>query len=148
MSDGTRYHDLSFLNVKFKLAFSLSSFTFTRRLFIFSSSLFSAIIVVSFPCLRLLIFLLAVLILACASFSLAFYIMYSECKLNKQGDSIQPWRSPFPIWNLSVVSCPVLTVASWPAYRFLRRQVKGSGIPISFRIFHSVLWPTQPKALA
>ena len=25
--------------------------------------------------------------------------MYSAYKLNKQGDSIQPWRTPFPIWN-------------------------------------------------
>ena len=41
----------------------------------------------------------------------------------------------FPIWNQSVVPCPVLTVASPPAYRFLRRQVRWSGIPISFRIF-------------
>ena len=45
----------------------------------------------------------------------------------------------------SVVPCPVLTVASWPAYRFLRRQVKCSGIPISFRIVHSLLWSTQSK---
>ena len=30
---------------------------------------------------------------------------------------------PFPIWNQSVVPCPVLTVASWPEYRFLKRQV-------------------------
>ena len=42
--------------------------------------------------------------------------MYSAYKLNKQGDNIQPWRTPFPIWNQSVVPCPVLTVASWPAY--------------------------------
>ena len=35
------------------------------------------------------------------------------------------------------------TVASWPAYRFLKRQVRWSGIPISFRIFHSLLWSTQ-----
>ena len=28
------------------------------------------------------------------------------------------------------------------AYRFLRRQVRWSGIPISFRIFHSLLWST------
>ena len=28
----------------------------------------------------------------------------------------------------------VLTVASWPAYRFFKRQVRWSGIPISFRI--------------
>ena len=61
--------------------------------------------------------------------------MYSAYKLNKQGDNIQPWRTPFPIWNQSVVPCPVLTVASWPAYRFLKRQVRWSGIPISFRIF-------------
>ena len=58
-------------------------------------------------------------------------MMYSAHKLNKQGDNTQPWRTPFPIWNQSVVPCPVLTVASWPAYRFLRRHVKLSGIPIS-----------------
>ena len=32
----------------------------------------------------------------------------------------------------------VLTVASWPAYRFLRRQERWSGIPISWRIFHII----------
>ena len=41
-----------------------------------------------------------------------------------------------------MVPCPVLTVASWPAYRFLRRQIRCSAIPISFRIFHSLLWST------
>ena len=41
----------------------------------------------------------------------------------------------FLIWNQAVVPCPVLTVASWPAYRFLRRQVRWSGIPISFSNF-------------
>ena len=46
------------------------------------------------------------------------------------------------VWNQSVVPCPVLTVASWPAYRFLKRQVRWSGIPIYFRIFHSLLWST------
>ena len=40
--------------------------------------------------LRLLIFLLATLIPACASSSLAFRMMYSTYKLNKQGDNIQP----------------------------------------------------------
>ena len=71
----------------------------------------------------------------------------SACKLSKQGDNIQPWHAPFPIWNQSVVPHPVLTVASWPAYRFLKRQVRWTGIPISFRIFHSLLWATQSKAL-
>ena len=65
--------------------------------------------------------------------------MYSACKLNKHGNNIQPWRTAFPIWNQSVVPCPVLTVASWPAYRFLRRQVRLSGIPISWRIFQFVV---------
>ena len=32
--------------------------------------------------------------------------MYSAYKLNKQGDNIQPWCTPFPIWNQSVVPCP------------------------------------------
>ena len=144
-SDGTRCHDLSFLKLSFKPAFSLSSFTFIKRLF--SPSL-SAIRVVSSAYLRLLIFLLAILIPACASSSSAFLMMYSAYKLNKQGDNIQPWRTPFPIWNQSVILCPVLTVASWLAYRFLKRQVRWSGIPISFRIVHSLLWSTQSKALA
>ena len=38
--------------------------------------------------LKLLIFLLAILIPACASASLAFHMMYSAYKLNKQGDNI------------------------------------------------------------
>ena len=45
----------------------------------------------------------------------------------------------FPIWNQSIVPCLVLTVASWPAYRFLRRQVRWSGISISLRIFQFVV---------
>ena len=85
---------------------------------------------------------------SCTSSSPAFHMMYSAYMLNKQGDNIQPWCTPFPIWNQSVVPCPVLTVAFWPEYRFLRRQVKCSGIPISLRIFHSLLWSTQSKALA
>ena len=32
--------------------------------------------------------------------------------LNKQGDNIQPWHTPFLIWNQCVVPCLVLTVAS------------------------------------
>ena len=61
-SDGPKCHDLSFLNVK--PTFPLSSFTFIKRLFSFS---LSAISVVSSAYLRLLIFLLAILIPACAS---------------------------------------------------------------------------------
>ena len=36
----------------------------------------------------------------------------------------------------------------WPAYRFLRRQAGWSGIPISLRIFHSLLWSTQSKVFS
>ena len=55
--------------------------------------------------------------------------------------------TPFPIWNQSIFPCPVLTVASWPAYRFLKRQVRWSGIPISFGIFHCLLCSTQTTIL-
>ena len=132
--------------LSFKPAFSLSSFTFIRRLF--SSSSLSAIRVMSSAYQRLLIFLPAILVLAYASSSPAFRMMYFAYKLNKQADNIQPWCTPFPIWNQSVVPCPVLTIASWPTFRFLRRHVKWSGIPISFRIFHSLLWSIQSKTLA
>ena len=64
---------------------------------------------------------------------------YSAYKINKQGDNTQPWCTPFAIWNQSVVPCPVLTVASWPTYRFLKRQVRWSGVPISFRIFQFIV---------
>ena len=74
-----------FLFLSFKQTFSLSSFTFIKRLF--SSSLLSAIRVVSSVYLRLLIFLPAILISACASSSRAFHMMYSAWKLNKQGDN-------------------------------------------------------------
>ena len=133
---GTDGMILAFWMLSFKPTFPLSSFTFIQRLFSYS---LSAIRVVSSAYLTLLIFLLAILIPACASSSPAFLMMYSAYNINKQGDNIQPWCTPFPIWNQSVVLCPVLTVASWSAYRFLRRQVTGSGIPISLRIFHS-LW--------
>jgi len=128
---------LVFWMLSFKPTFSLSSFTFTERLF--SSSLLSAIRVVSSAYLRLLIFLLAILIPACASSSPAFHMIYSAYKLNKQGDNIQSWHTPFLVWNQSVVPCPVLNIASWPAYRFLRREVRWSGIPISLRIFRFVV---------
>ena len=116
---------LVFWMLSFKPTFTLSSFTLIKRLF--SSSL-SAIRLISSAYLRLLIFLPAILIPACASLSLAFHMMYFTNKLKKQGDNIQPWHIPFPIWNKSVVPRLVLTVASWPACRFLRRQVRWCGI--------------------
>ena len=69
---------LVFWMLTFKPTFPLSSFTFIKRLF--SSSL-STIRVVSSFYLRLLIFLQAILIPACASSSPVFLMMYFACKL-------------------------------------------------------------------
>ena len=131
---------LVFCMLSFKQAFSLFSFTLKK---LFSSSSLSAIRVVLFAYLRLLIFLLATLLPACASSSPAFLKMYSAYKLNMQDDNVQPWCTPFPIRNQSTVPCPNLTVASWPDYRFLRRHVRSSGISISWRIFHIVVVHTK-----
>ena len=87
---------LVFWMLVFKPAFLLSSFALNKALFNYYS--LSAIRVVSFAYLRLLIFLLAILIPAVSS-SPTFHIMYSALRLNKQGDNIQPWGTPFPIWN-------------------------------------------------
>ena len=129
-----------FWMLSFNWAFSLSSFTFIQSFF--SSFALSATRMLSLASLRLLIILPAILIQACASSSLAHCMMYSTCKLNKQGDNMQPWCSLFPILNQSIVPCPVLIVVSWSAHRFHWRQVRWSGILISLRIFHHLLWST------
>ena len=49
---------------------------------------------------------------------------------------MQPWCTPFLVLSLFVYSISG-SVSSWPAYRFLRRQVKWPVIPISF--VHSLL---------
>ena len=80
---------LVFLMLHFKPTFPTLLFlilTFIKMLF--SSFSLSAKRVVSSIYLRLLIFILAILIVACASPSLAFCIMYCAYKLNKQGDNI------------------------------------------------------------
>ena len=110
-SDGTRCHDLSFFNIEFQASFSLSSFTFIKKHF--SSSSFSATGVVSSAYLGLLIFLQQ------SWFQLVFHLatfhmMCSVYKLNKQGDDIQPWGTPFPILNQSIVPYLVLYVVYWP----------------------------------
>ena len=59
-----------------------------------------------------------------------------------------PWSDGTRCHDLSflnVVPCPVLTVDSSPAYRFLRTQVRWSGISISWRIFHNLLWSTKSR---
>ena len=120
-----------FWMLSFKLAFPLSSSAFIKRHF--SSSSLSAIMVVSSAYLRLLVFLLAILIPGCASSSLAFHMKYSAYKLNKQGDDIQPWDTPFPIWSqlifLSGSNCCFLT-----CIQISQGQIRWSGIHISFQL--------------
>ena len=102
---------------------------------------------VSSAYLRLLIFLLAILIPVFASSITAFFMMYSAYNLNEQGDNIQPWHTPFPIWNQSVVSCPVSSrKLLLPDLHIGFSRGRSGGlvsIPISFRIFRSLLWSTQ-----
>ena len=127
-SERTRCHDLCSLNVEILATFSLSSFTFIKRLF--SSSSFSALRVVLSVYLRLLIFPLASRFQPelHSAWHLAWCTLY---KLSKQDDNIQSWCIPFPILNQSIVPCLLLTVASWSAYKFFRRQITWSGISIS-----------------
>ena len=132
-SDGTGCLDFSFLNVEFWVSFFTLLFHLyqeapylqqafqacpnkgnsnlqkkKKAFWLFSSSSLSAGRTVSSAYLRLLIFHLAILTVACASFSLAFSMTYSAYKLNKQGNNTQPWCTAFPIVNQSVVPCLVL----------------------------------------
>ena len=63
-----------------------------------------------------------------------------ESQDNRPPLSITNSRSSLKLMSIeSVVPCPVLTVASGPAYRFLKRLVRWSGISISLRIASKVL---------
>ena len=73
--------------------------------------------------------------------------MFSAYKLNKQSDNINPLHTLFPIWNQSIAPYSVLTIASWPSYRFLKKQVRWSGIPISLRIFQRYIYYCGQESL-
>ena len=90
---------LVFLMWSFRPAFSLSSFTFIKR--VFGSSLLSCQ-VVSSAYLKLLVFLPTILFPACDSQSPVFLMMYSAYKLNDQGGNTALAYS-FP--NLEPVHC-------------------------------------------
>ena len=95
-SNGTMI--LVFGMLSFKPAFSLPSFHSSRGSLI--PLHLSVIRVISPAYLRLLVFLPAILI---KPSSLALRIMYSAYKLNKQGENIQPWCTPFLILILFYV---------------------------------------------
>ena len=88
--------------VSFRPAFVVSFFTLIRKFF--SSSSLSVIRVVPSAYLRLLIFLLAVWIPACDSSSLAFCMIYSAYKFNKQGD-ITVYSLVILLPNFELVHC-------------------------------------------
>ena len=96
---------------------------------------------VPFSYLRFVIFLLAILIPACASYSPVYLMMYSAYKLNKQGDNIQPWHTALSIWKQSVVPCPNLLLLTCIQIS----QEAGQVVWYShlLKIFHSLMWSTQ-----
>ena len=87
---------LVFWMLSFKPIFSMSSFTFNKRLF--SSCSLSAIMVVSSAYLRLLIFLPTVLIPACASSSptLALHMIHSAYRASLVAQLV---KNPPPMWE-------------------------------------------------
>ena len=127
-NDGSGCHDLHFLMLNFKPAFSLFSFTLIKSFFSSSSlvAIWSGINCIS------------------------EVVDFSLSNLDSSLWFIQPSISHDVLWikvkyaewwyialtyffpNFEPVFCSrsVLTVASWPAYKFLRRQVKCSGNPI------------------
>ena len=68
----------------------------------------------------------------CGWFSWMFHCIFKVIRISYITDSHFLERNLRP--------CPK---ASWLEYRFLRRQVRWSSIPISWRISHSFWWSTQ-----
>ena len=127
---------LVFRMLSFKPTFSLSSFTFIKRLF--SSSSLSAIRVVSSAYLRLLTFLLAILILACALSSPVFLVMYSAYKLNKQGENI---HQSIIVWESE--SCSIFFDSLWPHGLYSPWNSSGQNTGVgSLSLLHG-LFPTK-----
>ena len=102
-SDWIGCHNLSFFNAEFHVNFFTFLFHLIKRLF--SSSLLSAIKLISSPYLRLLIFLPTILIPACDSSILVFLMKHSAYKLNKQGDNKQPFLALFIEEGLLISPC-------------------------------------------
>ena len=127
--------------LNFKLPFSLSSFNFIKRLF-YSSSL-SAIRVLSSSYLGCWYFSWQSWFQACVSSSPEFHMMYSACKLNKQGDNIQSYAYSFP--NLEPVCCfmPHSNCCLLTCIQVSQETGKVVWYVISLRIFHSLLWFTH-----
>ena len=159
-SDGTRCHDLVFWMLSFKPNFSLSSFTFIKRLL--SSSSLSAIRVVSSAYLRLLTFLPAVLIPASACAGVSHDVLYIEVKqagwqytaLMYSFPDLEPIYCSMSSSNCCFLTCIQISQKAgqvvWYSHLFQNfpqflviHTVKGFGI-----VNKAEVWYTQSKALA
>ena len=135
-NDGLDAMIFVFWKLSFKPTFSRSSFTFIKRFFSFSllytiTMVSSAYQVVGLSHSDLDSSLWVI------QFGILPDVLCIEVKQARWQYTALTYS--FPILNHSVVPCLVLTIASGPAYKFLRRQVRWCGIPISWRIFHSLL---------
>ena len=145
-----RWYDPLLRMLSFKPGFSLSFFTFIKRLF--SSSSLSALRVVSSAYLRLLLFLPVILTPACASSRLAFRMMYEIY--------LYAFLHISKISRVTIYSLDILHSQFWTSLLFYVQfcyllthiqvsQEIGKVVlySISLRIFHSSLWFTLSKAL-
>src|SRR6218665_1488086 len=123
-----------FFMLKYRPGFSLSLFSllisFAR------SAFFPAINVVSSAYLKLFSVLPAIFTPSFAS-SISAFLILSAYRLNKNGDKMQPCRTPFLILNLSVSPNSVLITGDWSSYNPLSSCIRCFGIPISSKVFHN-----------
>ena len=60
--------------------------------------------------------------------------MYSTYKLNKQGDNIQPWCTPFPIWNLRYTDDTILKAENEEELESLWMKVKEESEKVGLKL--------------
>ena len=73
------------------------------------------------------------------SSTLAWKIPWTGEPGRLQSMGSQRVRHDWATFTFTFVPCPVQTIASWPAYRLLRRQIRWCGIPITLRIFQVIV---------
>src|SRR6218665_2971118 len=94
-------------------------------------------LVVSSAYLKLFSVLPAIFTPSFASSISAFLIILCAYRLNKNGDKMQPCRTPFLILYLTVSPNYVLITADWSSYNPLSSCIRCFGIPISSKVFHN-----------
>ena len=73
--------------------------------------------------LRLLIFLPAILIPAYALSSPEFLILHFTYKLNKQGNNVQPWHTPFPFGTILYIMQNARLDKSLAGIKIVKRNI-------------------------